>query len=100
MYSFLNCLFISVLLFEIQLSRRGGLGSNYQEEVGWDSIIKRRWVGIQLSRGGGLGSNYQEEVGWDSIIKRWWVVIQFTYQMFVHNQSQDPEFKRHMSWSF
>ena len=71
MYSFLNCLFISVLLFE-----------------------------IQLSKGGGLGFNYQEEVGWDSIIKRWWVVIQFTYQMFVHNQSQDPEFKRHMSWSF
>ena len=51
----------------IQLSRRGGLGFNYQEEVGWDSIIKRRWVGIQLSRGGGLGFNYQEVVGWDSI---------------------------------
>ena len=59
--------FVYICIAEIQLSRGGGLRSSYQEEVGWDPVIKRKWVEIQLSRGGGLGSSYQEEEDWDPI---------------------------------
>jgi hypothetical protein len=105
-----HCLFIYVLLFEIQLSRgedwdpvikRGGLRSSYQEgriEIqlsrgeDWDPVIKR----------GGLKSSYQEgriEIqlsrGGD-----WDPSNLFNPNTLLSVPIHDLDFQHHMSWSF